>query len=256
MRAPEDLRAVVESGLEEMLFWPELSGLERAMRYALDGGGKRIRPVLCLATAEAAGGDVDPALPAALAVELVHTFSLVHDDLPALDDDAVRRGRPTVHREFGDGIAVIAGDALLTEAFRLALTYPTTAVARELSEATLGMIGGQYLDVFSPDPDRLAATRLKTGRLFDAAVACGLWAVGVAEEEQAPWRAFAAELGVLFQLVDDILDADGLAAALGDERARELADEAAARAHRALEVVDGETATLAAIVASLAARTA
>ena len=256
MRAPEDLRALVESALEDLPLWPELSGLEDAMRYALDGGGKRIRPVLCLATAEAAGGDVDEALPAALAVEFVHTFSLVHDDLPALDNDAVRRGRPTLHLEFGEGIAVIAGDALLAEGFRLALSHPAAAVARELAEATLGMIGGQYIDAFSTDTNRLATTRLKTGRLFDAAVACGLWAAGVPEAAQAPWRAFAAELGVLFQLVDDILDADGLAAALGEQRARQLADDAASRAQVALESIEADTAVLAEIVAALAARTA
>ena len=134
MRTAEELRALVEAGLEGLPLWPELSGLEGAIRYALDGGGKRIRPVLCLATTEAAGGDPEHALPAGLAVELVHTFSLVHDDLPALDDDDVRRGRATVHVEFGDGTAVIAGDALLAEGFRLALSYETTTIARELAE--------------------------------------------------------------------------------------------------------------------------
>ena len=256
MRTAEELRALVEAGLEELPLWSELSGLEGAIRYALDGGGKRIRPVLCLATAEAAGGDPEHALPAGLAVELVHTFSLVHDDLPALDDDDMRRGRASLHVEFGDGIAVIAGDALLAEGFRLALSYETTEVARELGECTLGMIGGQFLDLFSPGAERLTVTRLKTGRLFDAAVACGLWTAGVPPAEQGPWRAFAAELGVLFQLVDDIIDGDGLAAALGEGKARTLADEAAARAHGQLEQVDADSAVLSEIVAALAARTA
>ena len=256
MRTVDELRALVEAGLEELPLWPELSGLEAAVRYALDGGGKRIRPVLCLATAEAAGGDPEHALPGGLAVELVHTFSLVHDDLPALDDDDVRRGRATVHVEFGDGTAVIAGDALLAEGFRLALSYETTKVARELAECTLGMIGGQFLDVFSPGADRLGVTRLKTGRLFDAAVACGLWAADVPEAAQGPWRAFAGEVGVLFQLVDDIIDGDGLAAALGEAQARALADEAAGRAQGQLDQVDADTSVLAEIVAALAARTA
>jgi geranylgeranyl diphosphate synthase type II len=256
MRTADELRALVETGLEELPLWPELSGLEAVIRYTLDGGGKRIRPVLCLATAEAAGGDPEHALPAGLAVELVHTFSLVHDDLPALDDDDVRRGRATVHVEFGEGIAVIAGDALLAEGFRLALSYETTMVARELAECTLGMIGGQFLDVFSPGADRLAVTRLKTGRLFDAAVACGLWAADAPASAHVPWRAFAAELGVLFQLVDDIIDGDGLAAALGEGKARALADEAAARAQGQLDRVDTDTSVLAEIVAALAARTA
>jgi geranylgeranyl diphosphate synthase, type II len=256
MRTADELRALVETGLEELPLWPELSGLEAAIRYALDGGGKRIRPVLCLATAEAAGGDPEHALPAGLAVELVHTFSLVHDDLPALDDDDVRRGRASVHVEFGDGIAVIAGDALLAEGFRLALSYARTEVARELAECTLGMIGGQFLDVFLPGAERLTVTRLKTGRLFDAAVACGLWAADVPAAAQGPWRAFGAELGVLFQLVDDIIDGDGLAAALGEGKARALADEAAARAQGQLDRVDADTSVLAEIVAVLAARTA
>jgi geranylgeranyl pyrophosphate synthase len=118
------------------------------------------------------------------------------------------------------------------------------------------MIGGQFLDVFSPGADRLAVTRLKTGRLFDAAVGCGLWAADVPEAAQVPWRAFAAELGVLFQLVDDILDGDGLAAALGEEQARVLADEAAVRAQGELDQVDADTSVLAEIVGALAARTA
>src|SRR5262245_54003787 len=147
MRAPDELRELAERHLRELALTPELGALKETMRYTLDAGGKRIRLVLCLATAEAAGGDAVAALPAASAIELVHTFSLVHDDLPALDDDDERRGRPSAHIAFGEGIALLAGDALLAEAFRLALAYPTPEVARELAGATLGMIGGQYLDV-------------------------------------------------------------------------------------------------------------
>jgi geranylgeranyl diphosphate synthase type II len=181
------------------------------VRYALAGGGKRIRPVLCLATAEAAGVDAEVALPAAAALELVHSFSLVHDDLPALDDDDERRGRPTVHVRYGEDVAILAGDALLAEAFRLALSYATPDVARELAQATLGMIGGQHLDLRG-GADHETVNRLKTGRLFDASVACGLWAAGVPAGEQASWRAFAEELGPLFQTVDDLLDGDGTVA--------------------------------------------
>ena len=112
------------------------------MRYALGGGGKRIRPVICLATTEAAGGTVEHALPAALGLELVHTFSLVHDDLPALDDDDERRGRPSLHVAFGEGVALLAGDALLAEALHLALGDGRPEPVRELAEAALGMIGG------------------------------------------------------------------------------------------------------------------
>src|SRR5205823_13098462 len=131
-RTPEEVREPVESYLGELALTPELGGLEESMRHALAGGGKRVRPVLCLATAEAAGAEPEAALPAAAALELVHNFSLVHDDLPALDDDEVRRGRPSTWAEFGEGIGILAGDALLVEALRLALTYPTPHVAREL----------------------------------------------------------------------------------------------------------------------------
>jgi geranylgeranyl diphosphate synthase type II len=142
MRTPDELRAAVETYLAALDLAPDLGRLEDAIRYALEPGGKRIRPILCLAVAESAGGDVDEALPAAAAIELVHTFSLVHDDLPAMDDDDERRGRPSAHVAFGEGVALLAGDALLAEAVRLALTYETTGIALELVEATLGMIGG------------------------------------------------------------------------------------------------------------------
>ena len=130
MSSPDELRALVESYLGELALTPELGGLEASMRHALAGGGKRVRPVLCLATAEAAGAEPEAALPAAAALELVHNFSLVHDDLPALDDDEVRRGRPSTWAEHGEAVAILAGDALLAEALRLALSYPSPAVAR------------------------------------------------------------------------------------------------------------------------------
>src|SRR5687767_11778772 len=130
LRNPEELRDAVEAYLAGLPLSDELGALQEALRYALESGGKRIRPVLCLAVAEAAGGSLEKALPAAGAVELVHTFSLVHDDLPALDDDAERRGRPSAHVAFGEGVALLAGDALLVEAFRLALSYETPEPAR------------------------------------------------------------------------------------------------------------------------------
>ena len=250
----DDLRARVEQYLAEVPFARELGGLEDSLRYALDSGGKRIRPVLCLAVAEAAGGDVEAALPAAAAVELVHTFSLVHDDLPALDDDDLRRGRPSAHVAFGEGIALLAGDALLAEAFRLVLTYPSPRPARELAEATLGMIGGQYRDVAGEDGDLADLHRLKTGRLFAAAVGLALEATGVPPEEQTPWRAWSEELGLLFQVVDDILDDDGFAARLGSDGARTLADEAAARARSRLDDVPADTSVLRELVDALAVR--
>jgi geranylgeranyl diphosphate synthase type II len=254
-RPAEELRALVDEYLTDLAFAPELGGLQGAVRYPLEAGGKRIRPVLCLAVGEAAGADVERCLPAAAAVELVHTFSLVHDDLPALDDDDERRGQPSAHVVFGEGVALLAGDALLAEAFRLALSYPTTAVARELAGATLGMIGGQYRDISGDTDDLAALHRLKTGCLFAASVGVALWVADVPGRAQAPWRAFGDELGLLFQIVDDVLDGDGYAAELGVEAARTLADEAAVRARARLEAIRADTSVLGDVVGGLAART-
>ena len=254
-RSPEALRDLVEGYLGELAFTPELGALEEALRYPLESGGKRIRPVLCLAVGEAVGVEPERCLPAAAALELVHTFSLVHDDLPALDDDRERRGRPSAHVAFGEGVALRAGDALLAEAFRLALSYPSTAVARELAQATLGMIGGQYLDVTGDTSDLAALHRLKTGCLFAASVGLALRVAELPEREQAPWRAFGDELGLLFQIVDDVLDGDGYAERHGADGARALADEAASRAQARLDAIPAETSVLAEIVGGLAART-
>jgi geranylgeranyl diphosphate synthase type II len=251
----DELRELVEAYLSELALTPELGGLEESMRHALAGGGKRVRPVLCLSTAEAAGAEPEAALPAAAALELVHNFSLVHDDLPALDDDRLRRGRASTWAEFGEAVAILAGDALLSEAVRLALSYPTPAVARELVQATLGMIGGQYLDITGGGDDLAALHRLKTGCLFSASVACALWVADVPEAEQKPWRAFADEVGLLFQIVDDILDEDGYLLEHGPDGARALADEAAERAQARLAEIPADTSVLSEIVAGLAART-
>jgi geranylgeranyl diphosphate synthase, type II len=256
MRAPDDLRALVEERLRELPFATELGALADAVRYPVDGGGKRIRPVLCLAVAEAAGGRAEQALDAACAVELVHTFSLVHDDLPALDDDDERRGRPSAHVAFGEGVAVLVGDALLVEALRLAAEQQEPAIVRELTAATLGMIGGQYRDITGDDSDLAELHRLKTGRLFAAAVGCGLWAVGVPEAGQGPWRSFGDEVGLLFQVVDDVIDGDGYVTRLGEEAALALARDAAERAHVRLAAIPGDTGVLAELVDLLAVRTA
>ena len=255
-RSPEELRDAVEAYLGSLALTAELGELEETLRYALDSGGKRIRPVLCLAVAEAAGGSVERALPAAGAVELVHTFSLVHDDLPSLDDDAERRGRPSTHVAYGEGVALLAGDALLAEAFRLVLSYETPEPARELVGATLGMIGGQHRDITGDQADLTELHRLKTGRLFSASVGLGLWAAEVPDSEQASWRAFGDELGLLFQIVDDILDEDGIAAQVGLEAAQRLADEAAERVRERLGAVAADTTTLRELVDDLAVRTA
>ncbi len=252
LRGPDELRGLVETFLDELELTPELGTLGEPMRYAL--GGKRVRPVLCLAAGEAAGGALEALLPAAAAVELVHSFSLVHDDLPSLDDDAERRGRPSVWAAYGEATAILAGDALLAEAVRLALTYDTPGVARELIGATLAMIGGQQLDL-AGSGDLAVLHGLKTGALFTASIMCGLWAAELPASEHPPWRAFAHELGMLFQVVDDILDGDGYVLEVGEDAARGLADAATARAQARLAEIRADTSVLAEIVAGLGART-
>ena len=230
MAYPDHLRVEVDAYLERLRFpsrAPGTGGLEEAMRYSLLAGGKRIRPVLALATAGAVA-HLEPAdvLPLAAAIELIHTYSLIHDDLPAMDDDDLRRGRPTCHVKFGEDVAILAGDALYAEAFSHLLGAQrgeparVLAAARELASATGvdGMVGGQYLDVAgaAATPDDLRRLHeLKTGRLIGASVICVLLLAGMDDEEIVPWRRFAQELGILFQIVDDILDVTGTDAALG-----------------------------------------
>jgi geranylgeranyl pyrophosphate synthase len=249
----EEHRERVEAYLAALPFAQELGQLTDAMRYSLDGGGKRVRPVLCLATGEALGAEPEQLLPAAAAVELVHTFGMVHDDLPALDDDAVRRGRPTSHVEFDEATAILNGDALLAQAFELALSYPGPEVARELSHAALGMIGGQFDDIRG-EGDLARRHSLKTGRLFEAAVGCALAVAGTPESERAPWRGFASEFGLLYQVVDDVLDGDGLAAELGAEKAHEVADEIEGRARARLDAIQADVSALDELLSGLQQR--
>jgi geranylgeranyl diphosphate synthase type II len=230
---PDHLREEVERYLQGMRFSEEplTAGLEEAMRYSLLAGGKRIRPVLALATARAVGLEQDQVMPLAAALELIHTYSLIHDDLPAMDDDELRRGQPTCHVKFGEGVAILAGDGLYAEAFRHLLTMQRSdpervlAAAAELATATgaSGMVGGQYADISDGTPPGPQALRrlheLKTGRLIGASVLCVLLLTGTADGPEAtPFRRFAAELGVLFQIVDDILDVTGTDDALGKPR--------------------------------------
>jgi geranylgeranyl diphosphate synthase type II len=270
---PEDLREEVERHLHGMRFSQETltAGLEEAMLYSLLAGGKRIRPVLALATARAIGLDEHEVLPLAGAIELIHTYSLIHDDLPAMDDDDLRRGQPTCHVKFGEDVAILAGDGLYAEAFHHLLTHQRSApervlkAAAELAGATgvNGMVGGQYADVSPPAPSGAAGLRrlheLKTGRLIGASVLCVLMLGGIEDApETIPFRRFATELGVLFQIVDDILDVTGTDDELGkprgsDERhgkrtyvsefgidhARELAADSYRMAREALAEVDG-----------------
>jgi geranylgeranyl diphosphate synthase type II len=217
---PDGLREQVDRYLEEIEFAgpPAAAGLIEAMRYSLLAGGKRIRPVLALATARSLGAGPGDVLPFAAAVELVHTYSLIHDDLPAMDDDDLRRGRPTCHVAFGEDVAILAGDALYAEAFRLALSEQPgpddrrLAAAVELARATGtdGMVGGQFIDVSersAPGPEGLSELHaLKTGRLIAVSVEGPCLLLGVDGERLEAFRRFARELGLLFQIVDDVLD--------------------------------------------------
>ena len=277
---PDDLRALVEDYLSELAFsdLQATAGLDEAMRYSLLAGGKRIRPVLCLAAARSAGADPVVVLPAAASIELIHTYSLIHDDLPAMDDDELRRGRPTSHVVHGEDVAILAGDGLFAEAIHHFCERQTgepdrvLAALGELARATGvgGMVGGQYVDVTAKgglDADGLRAMQgLKTGRLIAGSVIIPLLLAGTPEAQLGAYRRFAAELGVLFQIVDDILDVTGSDEELGKpqgsdqrhgkltsvslfglERARELAAESHAGARAALAEVEGETADLALI---------
>jgi geranylgeranyl diphosphate synthase type II len=245
------------------------------MRYSLLAGGKRIRPVLALATAEAVGLDPAQVMPLAGALELIHTYSLIHDDLPAMDDDDMRRGRPTCHRRYGEDVAILAGDGLFAEAMRLVLSKQDGDPARvlaalcEVADAAgvSGMVGGQYMDVADSAAAGADGIRrlheLKTGRLIGASVGCVLELRGMPQPATITYRRFAAELGVLFQIVDDILDVTGDEQALGkpqgsDERhgkrtyvsvfgldkARELAADSHEKARAALSETGGRTGRL------------
>jgi geranylgeranyl diphosphate synthase, type II len=269
---PEDLRALVEDALERLTFSTadSTAGLEEAMRYSLLAGGKRVRPVLTLATARALGAESERFLPVACAIELIHTYSLIHDDLPAMDDDELRRGLPTSHVKFGEDVAILAGDGLFAEAVRLFCRQPgeparVLAALRELAGATGvdGMVGGQYVDVIGAESDAAglrALHALKTGRLIAASVSVVLELEGLPESERMPYRRFADELGVLFQIVDDILDVTESDERLGKphgsderhgkltyvslfglERARALAAESHAKAIAALAEAHGTT---------------
>jgi geranylgeranyl diphosphate synthase type II len=193
--------------------------MHKAMRYSLFAGGKRLRPVLTLAAAEACGGEVAPALPAASAVECIHTYSLIHDDLPCMDDDDLRRGRPTSHKVFGEGVAVLAGDALLTIAFEILAhatptkRYPTATLIRELAAASGSqwLIGGQVADL-EGEGKKLTGSELryihrcKTAALLTASIRLGAMSADVTPARLQSLTDFGQALGLAFQVIDDILD--------------------------------------------------
>jgi len=203
----------------------------RAMEYSLMGGGKRLRGILVLSFCELCGGDPKKALPFACAIEMIHAYSLIHDDLPCMDDDDMRRGKPSCHKAFSEAVAVLAGDALLTHAFSVAQrpyfanTLPASTVIRVVSElagaaGTEGMVGGQVIDITSSseslDEEKLSSLQaLKTGALIRAAARIGCIAAGAGEDIVLRADRYAAKIGLAFQIVDDILDATSTTQELG-----------------------------------------
>ena len=288
-------RAMVEDALDMALpedsAWP--ATIHRAVRYSLFAGGKRIRPLLVLAAAEAAGGAAEDAMPLACAVEMIHTYSLVHDDLPAMDDDDLRRGKPTSHKVFGEAIAILAGDALLTKAFALMADVPADATEDALrrrvfvtgdilgpAAGTTGLIGGQVMDLESEGKalekgslERLH--RAKTGALLSACVQGGAILGGGQADVVGALQKYADAIGLAFQVVDDVLDATADDATLGktagkDARAgkatyvsvhgldgaRRIADGLLADAHAALAPLGDRGRVLAGLADLIVARRA
>ena len=229
----EEKRGLVNRALEAYL--PAVRGpafrVVQAMHYSLFAGGKRLRPILCLAAAEAVGGDAGEALPVACALEMIHTYSLIHDDLPAMDDDDLRRGQPTCHKKFDEATAILAGDGLLTEAFHtLAAAAPRfegrEAVLLEVTELLAkaagyqGMVGGQMLDLMAEGrrvtlKELETIHRLKTGALLTVATRAGALVGGGNRVEVTALTSFGERFGLAFQVTDDLLDVEGTTAELG-----------------------------------------
>jgi geranylgeranyl diphosphate synthase type II len=260
--------------------------IHKAMRYSLFAGGKRLRPVLALAAAEACGASVETALPAACAVECIHTYSLIHDDLPAMDDDDLRRGRPTSHKVFGEGIAILAGDALLTIAFEIlaqakeTTRYKMPALIRELATASGSqwLIAGQVLDL-EGEGKKLTGKQLqfihqaKTAALLTSSIRLGAMSANATSARLESLTAFGQALGLAFQVIDDILDVTQTTEKLGKtagkdvaatkatypaifglERSRAEAQRLTADAHQALAPLGSKAATLREIADYLLAR--
>lgn len=245
-RLLEEEQTAINAELERLLpapdAWP--SQLHRAMRYAVFAGGKRVRPILARLAHRAAGGEPGEITAAACGLEMIHTYSLVHDDLPAIDNDVLRRGQPTVHVAFDEATAVLVGDALLTEGLRVLATFPEGAAwaARRADAVAIvadaissrGMVGGQMEDIEATGQSRDGAVdpalrlerihRHKTGRLLQASVEIGAVLAGVADETRRQFADFGAALGLAFQVTDDILDATATAEEIGKSPGKDEAD--------------------------------
>lgn len=264
-------RHIIDEYLKEHVRFPtEFARLKEAVEYALFSGGKRIRPILCLASCEAVGGDISSVLPFACAIELIHTYSLIHDDLPALDNDELRRGKPTVHVVFGEAIAILAGDALLTEAFRLlsdtglwedVYSHEALEVINLIAyhAGANGMVGGQSLDILweGKDIDEQRIWQIyngKTAALIKASVLTGAKLSGATSQEIDSLLEYAQNIGLAFQLKDDLLNETGeqlktgkstgtdkqrmkptLIKVLGVEKCQEILEELTQKALNAIE---------------------
>ena len=236
----QDRQKIVEEALEQYLPGEDNipADIYKAVRYSVFNGGKRIRPILCLAAAEAVGGDLGPAIPVACALELIHSYSLIHDDLPAMDNDDFRRGKPACHKIFGENVAILAGDALLTEAFVLLSHVEKVrlsaerrlAVIQEIAQAAgiSGMVGGQVLDVLSgksvSDENTLYEIhRRKTGALIVAAVKSGAIIFNARKDKIQALAEYGINLGLAFQIADDILNVEGDRELMGKETGSDAA---------------------------------
>src|SRR6202521_3138633 len=238
----EQDRAAVDPALDRLMpgETAQPPSIHLAMRYSVQAGGKRVRPILCLESARIFTADVTPILPVACALEFIHTYSLIHDDLPALDNDDLRRGKPTCHKKFGEATAILAGDGLLTLAFQIIGESPTSAertlaILQEVSSAAgtvNGMVGGQVADLESEgkrvEPQTLEYIhRSKTAALIRASVSTGAISAGAGIADVARLRSFGETIGWAFQVTDDILDVEESSAALGKTAGKDIAQQKA-----------------------------
>src|SRR5579863_9824457 len=238
----EEDRAAVDAALDRLMPGENAPppSIHRAMRYSVQAGGKRVRPILCLESARIFTADVSAVLPVACALEFIHTYSLIHDDLPALDNDDLRRGHPTCHKQFGEAIAILAGDALLTLAFETLAAAPVEPVRRvaliaEIASAAGtrdGMVGGQVADL-EAEKQPVTADMLeyihksKTAALIRASILAGAISAGAAASDIARLRRFGDQIGWAFQVTDDILDVEESSAALGKTAGKDQAQQKA-----------------------------
>ena len=260
-----DVRAPVDQMLQQYLNAPSsATRVSRAMAYSVMAGGKRLRPVLCIAAAETVGGSREAVLPLACALEFIHTYSLIHDDLPAMDNDDKRRGKPTCHLQFDEATAILAGDALLTLAFEILAAAGTRCASDDQSRWLLaiaqiasaagfkGMIEGQMRDMASegaviPKDELESLHRLKTGRMIEVSVGAGALVSGASTRQQQLLQTYAQNIGLAFQVADDILDVKGDPELLGLSAAETLADQLVNNALKVLDAFDNGADSLRAI---------